>query len=274
MTTSNTQIINIVRDRFVFEIVQIKDGTKINALDTNEYHRWSYTTDQTTSMPLPFTPQNIFHMIKEYNSGVSDNIQLILPKTYSEVEPLTMKIICKLKWGNYADGHELSLKLEPYISTLEDRLGWGIYFNCAPDKRVGIRKILTQLTKNYSDSQIKSEKLTEENKNILEDKIKVLVNEKATIEDNYNRQQDDIDNLHNTLEKKETIIINLTDSNKNNEEKIRTLEDTIKKLENMLEPVRNLSEEFKNLFKTQGDKTDCFVKSTNDCATDDCHAVI
>jgi len=126
-------------------------------------------------------------------------------------------------------------------------------------------------------------KLLENNENTIKNlltKCEQYFSAKTSIEDKYIKTQYEVKNLQTVLESNEVTIVNLTDVNKDNEGKIRTLEDTIKKLENMLEPVRNISEEFKNLFnKTREDTveqitTDSFVKSTNEWMTDDCHAII
>jgi len=152
---------------FISKSYKKKDGTTIHALDTNEYYRWSCIIDHTISLPSPFTPENIFYMMKEYKSGVDDTVRLILPTTYkSRYEPLTIKIIFRLKLCSFASNHELPLKLEYSNLVLEDRLELGIRLDCIPNKCDNIRKILNQLTKDHRDSRIKSEKRTEEDKKI------------------------------------------------------------------------------------------------------------
>jgi len=123
MATLNRQTLKIVRDKFIFEISSTKDELKINAFDAKYYYKWSGVINCITPMPSIFTPQNIFYIIRDYDT-VDESAQVIYPKTFgSPYESLTIKIICTLNlYGDKSD-HEFSLNLKHVASICENRLG-------------------------------------------------------------------------------------------------------------------------------------------------------
>jgi len=179
-----------------------------------------------------------------------------------------------LKLSNYTSNNELSLTLEHCFRTSEERLDRGIYLNCKFDKYGDLNNILKQIIKEHdnwrtlesvtkdkikfleNDLEMKNKLLENNSESIknLQAKYQQIINTNASIEAKHNQSQNDIKDyedqikgLRNAHQGNITTIMYLSDVNKNNEDKIRTLEFYLSDVnKNDKDKIRTLEDTIKN----------------------------